>query len=183
VKRLALVGLAIGGLACSSIGTAPAPQPIPNLDPRPAGEPFDPWPITQLAARLAADSLRFSDADAILAGYAIAHPGTPEQREAEFLRILLLLEPANPASSPRAAVRALDGYLAAAGSAPHATEARALRRALLLADSVAASAATQRTAAQAREKAKDDELQRLRDELAKVQEELERIRRRLTRRP
>ena len=183
MKRAALVGIAIGGLACSSVGPPPAPQPTPHLDPRPVGAPFDPWPITRLAARLAADSLRFADADAILVGYSMVHPGTSEHREAEFLRVLLLLEPANPAASPRAAVQALDGYLAAAGDAPRANEARALRRALLLADSLAASATAQRTAAQAREKAKDDELQRLRDELARVEAELERIRRRLTRRP
>ena len=52
-------------------------------------------------------------------------------------------------------------------------------RLLSMSDSLRAVQATQRTATEARDKARDEEMQRLRDELARTQAELDRIKRRL----
>ena len=52
-------------------------------------------------------------------------------------------------------------------------------RLLTLSDSLRSVQATQKIATDARDKARDEELQRLRDDLARTQAELDRIKRRL----
>ena len=85
-------------------------------------------------------------------------------------------------AAPREALALLDTYLSStAGS--HRTEAQTLRRVAAALETRAAAATV---AAQLKpeppkveDKAKDEELQRVKDELAKANAELERIRRRL----
>jgi hypothetical protein len=155
-------------------------------------QPPEPTPQEQFVdvvtrARIAAAAGQRDEADAVLAQYVEAHPGTPEAREVVYLRAILRLEAATSQADRDEAKRNLDLYLADTALTAHISEARILRHLLSAVDS--ASRATDSTtvaarqAATAREEALRKEIQTLKDELVKTNEELTRIKRRLGSRP
>lgn len=137
-----------------------------------------PWVATLAAVRSAADSGRLGAADSILAAFERSEAGSPDANESAFWRAMLRADPRNPAFVPAEARSALENYLASP-NASRRTEASVMLRLLTLADSLRNSVAAQRSAADTHDRARDDELQKLRDELQRTQAELDRIKRRL----
>ncbi len=126
---------------------------------------------------------RFVGAEQLLAEFAARHPASPEAVESLYWRGIFRLDPSNPAASAREAGALFESYLGRTTGA-HRTEASMLRR--LASSMEARAAAIASTPAPAptptpssADRAKDEEMQRLREELAKANAELERIRRRL----
>lgn len=123
----------------------------------------------------------YAVADRLLADYASRYPATPEAAESMYWRGLYQLDPSNAVTSPREAVVLLDGYLAS-GTATHRAEAQTLRRvaSMLETQSRAPSMTTVKPeVVKVEDKARDEEIARLRDELARANAELDRIKRRL----
>jgi hypothetical protein len=167
-------------LACGRRqGRLPGPPPDMQVE-APA---LDTWPLMREAARIAADSGRFDEADRMLAAYIAGRPGTDEVNEAALARALLLVDPRNPAASTAAAVDALGTLLRRSPDANHADATLALRRALLRVDSLERVVRLAHDSAQVRDSVQKAESARLTDELAKVREELDRVKRRLSGRP
>ncbi len=143
-------------------------------------DPEREWPTALQRAQAAAEVGRFDAADSALAEFSARHPSSPEANETLFWRALFRLDPANPASSASDAAADLTAYLARPGRHQHLVEARALRRAALLADSLGGSTTRRAVAGAAPTADKDTEIARLKEELKKATEELERIKRRLS---
>jgi hypothetical protein len=142
-----------------------------------------PWPGIFSRALRAADAGRFPEADRLLSEF-IANDGhSAEASEAAFWRALFSADPANASATVLDQIAYLDAYLAAGPSLPRYTEARILRRMVETIDSTRALIVAVRAAAEARERAKSDEVKRLSDELEKTVAEMERIKRRLVPRP
>ena len=166
---------AVPTLFVAALGIAGGCVRPPFMQPEPERD----WPGALQRAQAAAEVGRFDTADSALAAFSARHPSSPEATETLFWRALFRLDPANPAASPRDAATDLTAYLARPGRHQHLVEARALRRAALLADSLRGAPA-RRVEAAAAATDKDAEIARLRDELKKATEELERIKRRLS---
>ncbi|MFL5577146.1 MAG: hypothetical protein ACJ79S_14380 [Gemmatimonadaceae bacterium] len=184
VHSLVLVltlSLAAGVGACARVGhSAHSPIPEPAVD----------WPAALGDAQRAADAGRYADADRLLIGFAEHYADSPEAAETLFWRALFLMDPVNQDRSSKDAVAALDAYLAHAGMLPHRVEATVARRVLGALDSVSAELQAAKAAPPppspatlAAERAKDEELTRLRDSLTRTSAELDRVRRRLAPRP
>lgn len=180
MRRALVACLVPASIAC---GPRQARLPEPPPDVLMEAPALNTWPMMREAARIAADSGRFEEADRMLAAYIAGRPGTDEVDEAALARALLLIDPRNPAGSTGAALDALGTLLRRAPDAPHADATVALRRTLMRADSLAHVVLTTRDSARARDSLYKAESQRLKDELAKVQEELDRVKRRLSGRP
>ena len=153
----------------------PAPVvevPVPSLPPEP------PWIATFAAMQMAVDSGRFAAADSILSEFDRTEATARDSSESAFWKAMLKSDPRNPAFTPADSRAALEAY-AASDYSKHQTEVAVMLRLLTLSDSLRAAQATQKTATDARDKARDDEMQRLRDDLARAQAELDRIKRRL----
>jgi len=175
VTRTGLVAAVLVVSACRH----PAPPPKPTVEvPVPALPVEPPWVKTISSVRAALDAGQFGIADSILAAFERSEAGTPDASEGAFWRAMLRADPRNPAFSPSDARMALDAYIALP-DARRRPEAMVMLRLLTLSDSLRSSGSAQRSAADARDRAKDDELLRLRDELQKTQAELDRIKRRL----
>jgi hypothetical protein len=138
-----------------------------------------PWPGTLAAVLAAADAGRFAAADSILHAFGQSEAGTPEAGEAAFWRVLLRADPRNPEFTPADARAALDAYLGSQPGPMRRTEAAVLLGFLATADSLRAAQTNFRAAAESRDRARDEELQKVRDELQRTQAELDRIKRRL----
>lgn len=160
----------------------PAPPPQVVEVPVPSMPVEAPWVRTRDSVQVAVDGGRFAAADSILDAFVRAEAGTPDASEAAFWRALLAADPRNPSYSPAAARAALETYAATEG-ASRRIDAGVLLRLLAISDSLRTAQANQRAAAEVRDRARDEELQRLRDELARTQAELERIKRRLGSKP
>jgi hypothetical protein len=153
-------------------------QPVSELSPA-----QNEGAATILQAAQEVNDGRYGVADRILTDYSARYPTSPEGADATYWRALYKLDPANPNAAPRDAIALLDSYLSGLAGT-HRTEAQALRR---LANAMEARAvATMTTATPTKvdapkpeDKAKDEEMQRLKDELAKANAELDRIKRRL----
>jgi hypothetical protein len=178
VPLAALLAAAAAAGACShqrrpSVTTAEPAPPVPIVAP--------PWPATLDSVRTAIDERRYGDAERILAAFSATHSGSPDVAESEFWRALVLADPANTSATPSAALGALDTYLARGPESPHYVKALVIRRLITTGDSLrTAAVAAARAAADARDRARDDEMQKLRDSLAATTAELDRIKRRLT---
>jgi hypothetical protein len=146
-------------------------------------EELSPWPGILASAQRLADAGRFADADRQLAEFAISRPGSTEGAEADFWRALFKSDPLNSEVDVRDQLAAWDTYLHGGPSMPRYGEAQILRRMVEVIDSTRAYIVAVRATAQARERAKSDEVKRLSDELEKAVAELERIRRRLVPKP
>ncbi len=168
-SRGALLVLGLAALGC--VNRPGVLQPTPERE----------WPETIARAHAAVESGRFATADSLLAEFEARHPGSGEANETVFWRAVFRLDPANPDASPSRAVTELTTYLARPGRHAHLAEARALRRAATLADSLASAPGRRAaTPADAAATDKDAEIARLREELKRATEELERIKRRLS---
>lgn len=171
---------ALFGSACASIGPAGR-----------AHTPEQDWTIAQATATAEVLNGRYGVADKALSDFATRHPTRAEAAEALFSRAIFKLDPMNGTATPRDAGLLLDSYLAIPQASVHRAEATVLRRiAAVLERGAAAGGApsapgtaggtpTSPAPGRADERAKDEEIQRLKDELAKANAELERIRRRL----
>jgi hypothetical protein len=175
MRRLApwLAMLALASAGCAKRQMPPAPLPVVVPD------PVSPWPGVLLRAQRLADEGRFRDADRVLGEYAVAHEHTLEGAEADFWLALFKADPSNNEVTVRDQLVALDTYLHGGPTMPRYAEALILRRLVETTDSARAMIVAVRASAQARERAKADEVKRLSDELEKTAAELERIRRRL----
>lgn len=140
------------------------------------------WSATMAQVDREVLATRFGVADRLLSDFADRHPNTSDGYEATFWRALYKLDPSNATASPREAATLLDSYLASSLTAPHRSAATTLRRIATTLDrpAVATSGASSGTAQPSTgDKARDDELARVKDELAKANAELERIKRRV----
>lgn len=155
---------------------APPPAAATVAVPSPPPEP--PWARTAAAVQAAVDSGQFSTADSILAAFELVERDTPDASESAFWRAMLRADPRNPAFEPAEARRGIEVYLAAPNPRRR-TEAGVMLRMLELSDSLRAAQAAQRSAAEARDRARDEEVQKLRDDLQRTQAELDRIKKRL----
>ena len=167
--------LLLAGSGCLPARRLPSDDPP---TPTAAGE----WPAAYAQAMTEAGDSRPQTAEKALTDFAQRFPGSPEAAEVPYWRALLKLDPDN-AASLREAVSLLEGYLANAPTGIHRTEAATLRRLGVALEQRNALLAAIPPAAVARpdDKAREEEMQRLRDELAAANAELDRIRRRLAR--
>jgi hypothetical protein len=178
VRRTAGSALAalflLGGVACVPTSNQPSPTPAPTAS--------SAWPRVFTQATTDAREGRVASADRALTDFATRFPGSPEAAEVPYWRAVLKLDPANAASS-HDALALLDAYLADTLPRLHRTEATTLRRlqVALEARTAALVALPPTPVVRPEDKARDEELQRLRDELARANAELARIKRRLTR--
>lgn len=171
VRRLAALLIVVGCRHPAPALPAP-PLPVPSL-PTEA-----PWVGTLTAVRAAADSGHFAAADSILTAFEQSEASSPDVSESAFWRAMLRADPRNPAFTPADARAALEAYLTTQ-DARRRTEASVMLRMLALSDSLRAAQAAQKSASDARDHARDEELQKLRDDLQRTQAELDRIKRRL----
>lgn len=137
-----------------------------------------PWVGTLAAVRSAVDSGQYAVADSILTAFDRSEPDSPDASESAFWRAMLRADPHNPAFAPAEARSALEAYLASLNP-KHRTEASVMLRLVALSDSLRAAQAAHRAAADARDRAREEEMQKLRDDLQRTQAELDRIKRRL----
>lgn len=175
LRRTARAAVLVASLAACSTGQTHLGEPLP-------GGPE--WTSRLLQASQEAAVGHYAVADKLLADYTTQFPASPEAAEAMYWRALFKMDPANGSSTPRDAAVLLDGYLAS-GAAAHRPEAQTLRRIASALDARAVAAAAPAPApakvevVKPDEKARDEEIQRLKDELAKANAELERIKRRM----
>ena len=140
-------------------------------------EPVRRWSSVYIAAQLAADQGRYDDADRILATFAHDYPGTAEAQESGYWRAIYKLDPANKAANTRDALAGLDAYLSALRAGTHRGEATTIRR--LAQQLVSLDRALSSKPTESHDKARDEEVQKLKDELQATKDELELIKRRL----
>jgi len=155
-----------------------APPPVVDTVAVPSPPPEAPWTRTMAAVQAAADSGQFATADSILTAFEHVDAGSGDASESAFWRAMLRADPRNPAFEPAEARRGIEAYLAAPNPRRR-TEAGVMLRMLDLADSLRAVQAAQRSSAEARDRARDEEVQKLRDDLQRTQAELDRIKKRL----
>ncbi len=157
--------------------------PVPEPDRPPPeisiAEP-SPWVGAAEEARRLMQQGMYREADEVLSNFGLRFPGTADGLESDFLRAMLRADSQFPVTNPRERTMLLDSYLALGPSAPRFAEARALRSVILRSEADRQVSDSARGAAEARVKARDEEIRRLTDELLKANTELERIRRRLT---
>ena len=178
IRALVALGVCVVS-ACQQPAPPAAATPLVQVQvPAPTLPVERPWVATLAAVQLAVDSGRFGAADSILTDFERSEPGTRDASESAFWRAMLRADPRNPAFTPAGARAALE-ELVAASPGDRRTEVQVLLRLLALSDSLRTSQTAQRAATEVRDRARDEELQRLRDDLARTQAELDRIKRRL----
>ena len=171
--RVARVALVVAVVTGCRTGQARLAEPVP------AGRAE--WTAWLAQATQEAAAGHFAVADKLLADYTVRFPASPEASDAMYWRGVYKLDPSNTTATAREAAVLFDGYLAS-GAAAHRTEAQTLRRIAGVLDTraVAAPGPPPRVEiVKAEDKARDEEIQRLKDELAKTNAELDRIKRRL----
>jgi len=166
--------LLVGSSACQPSRSQPEPAPAPTA----ATE----WPRTYVQATTDARAARVPAADRALVAFAARFPGSAEAMEVPYWRAVIKLDPGNPGSSHEA-LQLLDAYLADTSFRAHRLEATTLRNleAALEQRTAALAAQPPTPAMRPEDRARDEEIARLRDELAKANAELTRIKRRLAR--
>jgi len=167
-------------MGCSSLRAANSARSAPT------GAEFA---ETLLLAEAEVAAGRFGVADRMLADFAERRANTPEAAETALWRALFRLDPANLTAGPQDALVLLDGYLNGPVTVAHPSAATALRRVAVQLDrpvvtsenaaGVSAVRADVKPESKADEKARDEEIHRLKEELSKANAELERIKRRL----
>ena len=178
MRRPTPVAFALAALIVGS-GCLPT-RNTPTEDPTPTAT--SEWPAVYARAAADANEARIAAADRALLEFAQRFPGTAEASEVPYWRAVLKLDPGN-AASLHESMMLLDSYLASVPAGTHRVEAGAIRRLGLALEqrNAAIAAIPPAPTVKPEDKARDEELQRLRDELAKANAELERIRRRLAR--
>jgi hypothetical protein len=162
------------GSGCLPVRRVPPAEATPSA----ASE----WSTVYAHAITEARASRISAAEKALTDFAQQHAGSPEAAEVPYWRAVLKLDPANPVGI-REALALLESYLANAPTGVHRVEAETFRRLALALEQRNAALAAIPPAVVPRpdDKAREEEMQRLRDELAAANAELDRIRRRLAR--
>jgi hypothetical protein len=158
-----------------------------RVRPRPSATPAQrSWPTALATAQRAADEGRYADVERELGAFGRQHTGTPEAQESIFWRMLYRLDPRNPSSAPRDAVRLSDSLLLASGDPPRRTETLVLRRTALFLDSLRQAPPPRDTVIVrdttrnvAHERELEAQVKTLQDSLTATLAELERIRKRL----
>jgi TolA-binding protein len=156
---------------------------VPDPPPKPQPTAESEWPAAYAQAMSEVRESRLGIADRVLTDYAQRFPGSPEAAEVAYWRALFKLDPSNAAAT-RDAIGLLDSYLATTPNGTHRLEATTLRRLVAALDARDKALATAQAAIQQpkpEDKAREEELVRLRDDLAKANAELSRIKRRLAR--
>ncbi|MDB4882413.1 MAG: hypothetical protein JWL95_1179 [Gemmatimonadetes bacterium] len=173
--RLWLPTLGLVGVT-SCLANQPSRQSAPT--PTAASE----WPAAYAQASSEARESRFGIADRVLTDFAQRFPDSPEAAEIPYWRAVYKIDP-NSAPATHDAIVLLDSYLANVPAGLHRLEAMSLRRVATALETRNAALAAQTLVPvpKADEKAREEELLRLRDELAKANAELTRIKRRLSR--
>ncbi|MEO6528209.1 MAG: hypothetical protein ABIP93_16425 [Gemmatimonadaceae bacterium] len=140
------------------------------------------WPQAHRQAMAEARQSRLGLADRVLTDFAQRFPESPEAAEVSYWRAVYKLDPANP-SAMRDGMVLLENYLATAERGLHRVEAMTMRRLATALESRSAALAAQSLASvpKSEDRAREEELARLRDDLAKANAELSRIKRRLAR--
>ena len=170
IRVLCGTGIAIAVTGCGTSQTRLA-------DPIPAGRTE--WAPVVVQAAQEAGAGRYAGADRLLTDFAVRYPASAEATEAMYWRAIYKLDPGNASGGPKEAGALLDGYIAS-GATVHRTEVQALRRvATALEARAAAPAPVKVEVVKPDDKARDDEIARLKDELSKATTELDRIKRRL----
>lgn len=178
------VVLLLASIAAGACQRASSPVPAPVIAVTVATPPpISPWPGTLSTALRAAENGRFDEAERVLTEFSVAHPSGADGAESDFWRALLKTDPANRSVTPRESMALYDSYLGGGASLPRHAEALILRRVVESMDSTRTLLATVRASADARDKARDDEIRRLNDILDRTTAELERIKRRLVPKP
>jgi hypothetical protein len=182
VKRIGLlISILAMAAACGWRRQAPPPAAASSAQALPAVPDLSPWPAALRQAQRAAEAGDFATADRVLATFGAAHPRSADGAEADFFRALFKTDPANQTTTIREQLAAFDAYLMGGDAVPRYGEALILRRLVETSDSLRAVVQAVRTTADARAKAKEDEIRRLADLLERTTAELERIKRRLAR--
>ncbi len=175
MRRPAPVALALvvvlSGAGCLPSRHQPAEAPAPTAESE--------WPTVYARAITDASEARSAVADRALAEFAQRYPGSPEAAEVTYWRALLKLDPTN-AAAVRESMTMLDAYLASTPAGTHRYEAGVIRRlgAAIEQRNAVIAAMPATPAVRPEDKARDEELARLRDELTAANAELARIRRR-----
>jgi hypothetical protein len=177
VRRSSRVVVTLAALTALAACVPARHVPVPPSPPSAARE----WPSTYVVAMGAARAGRLDSADRALTDFAQRFPGTAETREVPYWRALLKLDSTSVVQN-REAVAVRQGDLADT-SGLHCTEAATLLRLQQALDARSAALAVPPPTAVVRadDKARDEEMQRLRDDLARANAALERIKRRLAR--
>jgi len=152
----------------------PTPAPITIPDPT-----LSEWPTTIADALRAAEAGKYDEADQRLLQYGLKYAGTPEGTESDFWRAVLKADPANTGPDTRERIALFDSYLAAGPGTRHYFEAVVFRRLLEATDSARAAIAQLRTANDARQRTREEEIRKLSDDLDRTMAELDRIKKRL----
>lgn len=173
---LLLVGLGAACRQAPPVVTPPTPAPVAISLP---DSSLSEWPTTLAAALRAAEAGRYEDADQQLLQYGIRHAGTKEGTESDFWRAVIKADPNNTAPEPRERMALFDAYIAAGTDTPHYLEAVVFRRLLEVAESSRAAIASLRSANEARQRTREDEIRKLSDDLDRTMAELDRIKKRL----
>ena len=170
---LALVGL-LAGSGCLPSRNHPTEPVVPTA----ASE----WPALYARVMTDATASNAASADRALAEFAQRFPGSPEATEVTYWRAVLKLDP-NNATAVHESLTMFDSYLASAPAGTHRLEAGEFRRLALAIEQRNAAIAAIPPAQTVRpeDKARDEEIQKLRDDLAAANAELARIRRRVAR--
>ncbi|PYP80565.1 MAG: hypothetical protein DMD35_04450 [Gemmatimonadetes bacterium] len=164
----------VAGSGCLPVHQTPPSASVPTASSE--------WPATYARVLTDANESRSSTADRTLAEFAQRFPGSPEAAEVPYWRALLKLDPSN-AAAVHESMTLLESYLAGTPSGTHRLEAGVVHRLGLALEQRNATIAAMPTVTAVRpdDKAREEELQKLRDDLAAANAELARIRRRVVR--
>lgn len=169
-----------------ALATACAPRTPEAVPQAPAPPTRTDWQATRETVQSLALDARYREADSVLRAFERRSSDTAAAQrgalaESRFYRMLLKVDPSNPASSPDSAIRAIDEYLAAGSGQARYQEALVLRR---LTGEIQALRNTPSPVPivfgdTALLRQRTEEVERLRDSLTRTIAELDRIRRRL----
>ena len=178
MRRPAPVALALAVLFAASGCLPVRHQPSEEAAPSAEAE----WPAVYTKAMADANGTNPAEADKALSEFAKRFPGSPEAAEVPYWRAVVKLDP-NSSATVRESMTMLDSYLASAPAGTHRFEAGVFRRlGLAIEQRNAAIAAIPPTpVVRQDDKAREEELQKLREELAAANAELARVRRRVAR--
>ena len=178
MKRPAAVALALVvallGPGCVPVRHTPPVAPAPTAQSE--------WPAVHAQVMSDVRASRLAAADRALTEFAQRYPGSAEASEVPYWRAVLRLDPSIPGVL-RESLAMLESYLASTPNGAHRAEASTLQRlgVALEQRNAALAAIPPAPTVKPEDRAKEEEIQRLRDELAKANAELDRIRRRLAR--
>jgi hypothetical protein len=163
-------------LACSRPAREPVPEPVPLP---PVEREISPWPGVLALAMRAVERARYEEADSVLTDFAVKHAGKAQGAEADYWRAVFKADPARTRITVREQLAAFDVYLAGGPTLPHYHEASIMRRMIEALDATRRDLVAARTAAETKEKAREDDIRKLTEDLERTMSELDRIRRRL----